>query len=73
MFLKEENAVFSGDCVLGEGSTVFEDLYDYLQSLYKIQKLNANTIYPGHGPIIEVSYLSTLLEVSLGGVVSIAK
>lgn len=53
MYLKEEDTLFSGDCVLGEGSVVFEDLSSYLKSLEKILSLNAKKLYPGHGPVVE--------------------
>lgn len=52
--LEEDEALFSADSVLGEGSTVFEDLKDYLNSLQLILDLNPKVIFPGHGSVIKV-------------------
>jgi len=55
--LEEERALFSGDNVLGVGTTVIPnqngDLAQYLASLAKLLELRPQRIYPAHGPVIE--------------------
>jgi len=52
--LAAERAVFTGDHVLGRGSTVVEwpggDMADYLASLELLLDRRPERLYPGHGP-----------------------
>jgi glyoxylase-like metal-dependent hydrolase (beta-lactamase superfamily II) len=51
-----EKACFTGDLILGEGSTIVGpremggSLADYMRSLERLQKLDLEILYPGHGP-----------------------
>ncbi|OMH79507.1 Beta-lactamase-like protein 2 [Zancudomyces culisetae] len=50
-YLLEEQSLFTGDSILGNSSTIFENLRLHLQSLAKYKDLHAiRAIYPGHGP-----------------------
>ncbi|KAF1824521.1 Metallo-hydrolase/oxidoreductase [Dissoconium aciculare CBS 342.82] len=50
--LEEEDAMFTGDNVLGHGTTVFEDLPAYMDSLDRMQKQFNGWAYPGHGQVL---------------------
>ncbi|KAH0436866.1 metallo-beta-lactamase domain-containing protein [Colletotrichum camelliae] len=51
--LGEEDAMFTADNVLGQGTAVFEDLATYLNSLEQMRHLFKGRAYPGHGPVID--------------------
>lgn len=56
-YLREEQALFTGDVILGGSTTVIPagdgDLADYMASLRRLQQLDVRRIYPAHGPVIE--------------------
>jgi glyoxylase-like metal-dependent hydrolase (beta-lactamase superfamily II) len=51
-----DDACFTGDLILGEGSTIVEprsmggSLADYMRSLERLRALDLRVLYPGHGP-----------------------
>ncbi|KLU92566.1 lactamase [Magnaporthiopsis poae ATCC 64411] len=53
LLLAEEDACLTGDCVLGQGTAVFEDLAAYVDSLRRLQPQFGGRVYPGHGPVVE--------------------
>jgi ribosomal protein S18 acetylase RimI-like enzyme len=60
-----ERALFTGDAVLGRGTSVIDppegDLVRYLASLRAMLELGPRTIHPGHGPVV-VDALAKLVE-----------
>ncbi|ETO15733.1 beta-lactamase-like protein 2, partial [Reticulomyxa filosa] len=52
LYCKQEKAIFSGDCILGYGTAVFDDLYTYMKSLETLLKYDCEIMYSGHGPVI---------------------
>ena len=54
-FLTSDGDLFTGDMVLGEGTTVIFPpdgvMADYMASLRRLRALEARAIYPGHGPV----------------------
>lgn len=58
LFLEDEGVLFTGDCVLGQGTTAispppYGDMLAYVESLRKMQRLNAALLCPGHGPLVK--------------------
>lgn len=51
-----ERALFTGDAVLGRGTSFIDppdgDLTQYLRSLKRMQDLDPRILYPGHGPVV---------------------
>jgi len=60
-FEGSDGALFTGDAVLGRGTSVIDppegDLAAYLRSLRRMRELSPRTIYPGHGPVVTKGYL----------------
>jgi glyoxylase-like metal-dependent hydrolase (beta-lactamase superfamily II) len=54
-FDRATRALFTGDAVLGRGTSVIDppegDLVAYLRSLRRMLALRPRTVYPGHGPV----------------------
>jgi glyoxylase-like metal-dependent hydrolase (beta-lactamase superfamily II) len=54
-FLTRDGDLFTGDTILGRGTTGIYppdgDMADYLASLRKLRDLAPRTIYPAHGPV----------------------
>jgi glyoxylase-like metal-dependent hydrolase (beta-lactamase superfamily II) len=63
---KEDLALVSGDCILGCGTTVFDDLTSYMNTLHNLKEIllkeNITSIYPGHGPVIRDSAIEKIDE-----------
>jgi glyoxylase-like metal-dependent hydrolase (beta-lactamase superfamily II) len=55
-WLEPDRALFTGDAVLGRGTSVIDppggDLAAYLRSLRRMLELEPRTILPGHGPTV---------------------
>jgi glyoxylase-like metal-dependent hydrolase (beta-lactamase superfamily II) len=55
-WIESERALFTGDAVLGRGTSVIDppegDLVRYVASLRVMLDLEPRTIYPGHGPVV---------------------
>ena len=56
-WLGAERAMFTGDHVLGRGTTVVEwpagDMSQYLASLEAVRRFEPDRLYPGHGPAVD--------------------
>lgn len=67
-FFTSDRDLFTGDMVLGEGTTAIfppdGDMGDYLASLERLRSLEPRRIYPAHGPVRDdaVEWISYYIE-----------
>lgn len=54
LLIPSEQALYTADTVLGQGTAVFEDLGTYLSTLRSLLSYldKATVLYPGHGPVV---------------------
>lgn len=71
-FLTSDGELFTGDTILGEGTTTIfppdGDMGAYIDSLRKLRASTPRVIYPGHGPIRDdaVALIDSYIEHRLG-------
>ncbi|KAG7440049.1 lactamase [Guyanagaster necrorhizus] len=61
LYIPDDEALYTADSVLGQGTAVFEDLSRYISSLRKMLDFGKDPqtpypyrrLYPGHGPVVE--------------------
>lgn len=51
--VEEDNAMLTGDNILGHGSTAVEEMGTYMKTLRKMQAYDCKLGYPAHGTVIE--------------------
>ncbi|MHB8510579.1 MAG: MBL fold metallo-hydrolase [Actinomycetota bacterium] len=55
-WLEQERALFTGDLILGRGTSVVAypdgDMIAYLKSIKRVRDIHSKTLYPGHGPVL---------------------
>ena len=64
VYIPEERTVFTSDNVIGEGNAFFppEALpFKWLDSLKKMQKLDADVFIPGHGSVCKKDYIPEMI------------
>ncbi|MBI4310456.1 MAG: MBL fold metallo-hydrolase [Chloroflexi bacterium] len=56
VFLRERQALFTGDNVMGEGTSVVNpgqgDIGEFMETMEKLLRYRARVIYPGQGPVV---------------------
>ena len=62
--LEEENAMFTGDNILGHGTSAIEDLPTFMSTLRKMQAQNCAIGYPAHGSVIRNLPLKLTVELN---------
>lgn len=55
-YIKDEGILFSGDVVLGHGTSMISppegNMADYMQSLHRLAAMDIRVICPAHGPVV---------------------
>ena len=58
-YIPEDKALLSADCILGCGTTVFDNLSEYMETLFKLRDsyvlskdFPVTVIWPGHGDVV---------------------
>lgn len=51
--VEEDNAMLTGDNILGHGSTAVEEMSTYMKTLRKMQAYDCQLGYPAHGTVIK--------------------